>query len=403
MAVLKYGSQGSDVKDLQTRLNAKGYNLSTDGIFGKNTLSAVRDFQGKNNLTVDGIVGQNTRGELALAPELKGGGTATGGTSNTNVFSYNPYKESDVVTEAKTALDSHMAEGKPTYTNSWASQIADVITEINDRGKFSYDVNGDALYQQYKDKYIQQGKLAMQDTMGQAAAMTGGYGNSYAATVGNQAYQAHLSQLNNIIPELYQMAYDRYNQEGQDLYNQYSLLADREKFGYNRYRDSLSDWNNERTYLAGRYDSERAYDYGIYADDKSYAYNEHRNAIADEQWQKQFDLAVAQAGASVDKSTGKVVVAPSNPKMTTDDHSYWSEKFSDATTKAEAEALRRQLVTAGYSEMANQLMLQWEDAHKGDSITDTTVNSIKAVGGIKNNPKVQKSLLGDFLYKTFNR
>ena len=48
------------------------------------------------------------------------------------------------------------------------------------REDFQYDVNADALYQQYKDRYVELGKDAMEDTMGQAAALTGGYGSSYA-------------------------------------------------------------------------------------------------------------------------------------------------------------------------------------------------------------------------------
>jgi uncharacterized membrane protein YgcG len=220
-------------------------------------------------------------------------------------FSYDPYQESDTVSKAETALNSHLSQKPGEYKSQWQSQLDDTINKILNREKFSYDLNGDALYQQYKDKYIQQGKMAMQDTMGQAAAMTGGYGNSYAQSVGNQAYQASLENLNDIVPELYQMAYDKYNQEGQDLYNQYSMLGTQEAQDYGRYRDSVGDWQSDRGYLAGRYDSERTYDYGKYsddrtfaygqyADDKNYAYNEHRNAIADQQWQAEFEEAKRQ-------------------------------------------------------------------------------------------------------------
>ena len=66
--------------------------------------------------------------------------------------------------------------------------------------KFNYDVNGDPLYQQYKHSYMTQGKQAMEDTIGQAAAMTGGYGNSYATAAGGQAYQSYLDQLNDRYP-----------------------------------------------------------------------------------------------------------------------------------------------------------------------------------------------------------
>ena len=116
----------------------------------------------------------------------------------------------------------------------WFNQILEDIKGYKD---FSYDMNGDALYQQYKDKYIQQGKLAMMDTMGQAAAMNGGYGSSYAQSVGQQAYQASLDNLNDIIPELYQMAYDRWSDGKQDLYNQYGMLSNERQNEYGMHQD----------------------------------------------------------------------------------------------------------------------------------------------------------------------
>lgn len=223
------------------------------------------------------------------------------------------YSASQSVIDAQNALNQLLAQKPNAYQSAWQDQISDTISKITNRDKFSYDVNGDALYQQYKDKYIQQGKLAMADTMGQAAALTGGYGNSYAAAVGNQAYQAQLNNLNDIVPELYQMAYDRYNQETQDLYNQYSLYADRENTDYGRYRDTVSDWQSDRNYLSNRYDSERNFDYGVYSDQESAAqaqwnsdraaaydqyindytnaYEAYRDSVADSQWQAEYDLA----------------------------------------------------------------------------------------------------------------
>lgn len=110
----------------------------------------------------------------------------------------------------------------------------DILNRILNREDFSYDLSGDALYQQYKDQYMRQGSLAMQDTMGQAAALTGGYGNSYAQTVGQQAYNQYLGRLNEVVPELYSLARSRYAQEGNDLWNLYNVYADREAQEYNR-------------------------------------------------------------------------------------------------------------------------------------------------------------------------
>ena len=281
--------------------------------------------------------------------------TQAGNALNThNANKPGEYVQSNAVTNAKNALNTHLTQKPGAYNSPWRSQLNDTINNVKNR-EFSYDLNGDALYQQYKDKYIQQGKMAMGDAIGQASAMTGGYGNSYAQSVGQQAYQAQLQNLNDIVPELYQMALDKYNMEGQDLYNLYSMLSSEENrsygeyrdtvsdwnterdylsgrydsergFDYGVYRDSVSDWNTERDYLAGRYDSERTYDYGKYSDDRNFAYgqysddrtlaydqysndktlayNEYRNAIADEQWQKEYDLAISKASSTGGSSGG---------------------------------------------------------------------------------------------------
>ena len=314
-STLQKGSQGEETKRWQEFLNTQGYGLTVDGDFGDKTLAATRDYQSKNGLTVDGIVGKNTWGKAgySLSPSTT---DFQYDDFSYEDFTYDDYVESDTVKNAGAALDAHLATKPGEYNSQWQSQIQGIMDKIMNREQFSYDFNEDALYQQYKDKYIQQGKLAMADTMGQAAAMTGGYGNSYAQSVGQQAYQAQLDNLNDIVPEMYQMALDKYNQEGQDLYNQYGMLSDRENLDYSRYRDSVSDFLTERDYLAGRYDSERDYDYSKYNNERDFAYNqyssdraldydkyssdralsydEYRAKIEDEQWQKQYDESVRQ-------------------------------------------------------------------------------------------------------------
>ena len=296
------GSSGNSVAELQRLLNQNGYSLDEDGIFGDKTLAAVKDYQNKNGLTVDGIVGNKTWTSLSGTTGSTGSNNGAASEGFTyNAFAYDDYEESDTVKAASAALQSQINAKPGAYSSQWQGQINDMIDRILNREKFTYDVNSDALYQQYKDQYSALGKLAMQDTMGQAAGMTGGYGNSYAVTAGNQAYQQYLSKLNEVVPELYGMARDQYNQEGQELYNQYGLLSDQEDKDYGRYMDAYNQWASERDYLAGRYDSERNYDYskytadrnfayGQYSDDKSYAYTDYRNQIADEQWQAEQNL-----------------------------------------------------------------------------------------------------------------
>ena len=111
------------------------------------------------------------------------------------------------------------------YQSQYRDQIQGLYDRIANRKDFTYDVNADAMYQQLKDQYVQGGRMAMMDTMGQAQAMTGGYGNSYAQGVGQQAYQGYLQGLNEQVPNLYQMALNRYIQQGDQMLDQYSMLT----------------------------------------------------------------------------------------------------------------------------------------------------------------------------------
>ena len=307
---LSYGSQGSDVTELQKLLNNHGYGLDEDGIFGENTKNAVTDFQQKKGLTVDGIVGTNTWGTLdgTYTPSTNTGTTSTPAASTTTAdtgFQYDAYQESDTVKQAQALLNQQMANKPGAYNSAWQGQLDDVIGQILNREEFSYDLNEDALYQQYANQYINQGKMAMMDTMGQAAAMTGGYGNSYAQSVGQQAYQGYLQQLNDKIPELYQLALNQYQMEGDALYDQYAMLGAQEEQDYGRHRDEMSDWQTELGRLQDQYNAERDYDYGMwvdgrdfgygqYSDDRAYDYQAGRDKVADEQWQKEYDEAVRQ-------------------------------------------------------------------------------------------------------------
>ena len=155
--------------------------------------------------------------------------------------------------------------------------LQSVIDQRLNRGKFSYDLNGDALYQQYKDNYIQQGKMAMQDAMGQAAAMTGGYGNSYAATVGNQAYQGYLQGLNDVVPQLYQMALDRYNLEGNELDSKYNLLASDKASHMSEQEAALNRLMSQRDYYSGEAYNLHNTGYGEWSDRRDYDTNQYWN------------------------------------------------------------------------------------------------------------------------------
>ena len=348
---LSYGSKGSDVKTLQELLNQNGYSLDVDGVFGSKTQAAVKDYQTKNNLAVDGIAGNETWGSLS-GSKSSTGSTSQAGAADTG-FSYGDYAESDAVQQAYALLQQQLGNKPGAYTSQWEDQINGLIDQITNRDKFSYDLNGDALYQQYKDQYTQQGKMAMMDTMGQAQAMTGGYGSSYAQSVGQQAYQGYLQKLNEVVPELYGMALDQYNQEGQDLLNQYSLLASQEEQDYGRYRDDVSDYYAQLQQAYDQYNAERDYDYsqwadgrdfayGQYSDDRAYEYQQGRDAVADEQWQQEYEFALQKHNDSQKASSGSGGSGTKNTKN--------EEKNEQPTDKPENDG-----VPTNYQELVKYL------------------------------------------------
>lgn len=314
-ATLKYGSSGTDVEKLQKSLIDKGYDLGStgaDGVYGSKTQAAVTRYQKDNGLTEDGIAGNQTLGKLYAAPAATSPAAVTQADTAAQAqagFNYDPYERSDVVKQAEAMLQQQLSQKPGTYQSQWQTQLDEALNKILNREKFTYDLNGDALYQQYKDQYMLQGQQAMMDTMGQAAALTGGYGNTYAQTAGQQTYQGYLQQLNDRVPELYQLALDQYNREGEELYNQYGLYADREEQDYGRYRDSLSDYYTELDRLTedARYQGEQ--DYGKYMDGYNMAYGQYRDQVSDDQWmqslayQKERDqVADAQWQAEFDEA-----------------------------------------------------------------------------------------------------
>nr|DAH16394.1 MAG TPA: hypothetical protein [Caudoviricetes sp.] len=170
------------------------------------------------------------------------------------------YTPSGSVQAAQAYLEQVKSSKPGAYQSRWDDELTSLYDQIRNRKKFSYDMGTDPLYQQYREQYQRLGRLAMQDTMGQAAALTGGYGSTYGEQVGQQAYNAYLQNLNDIVPQLQQQAYQRYQDEGTNLYNQYSLVKGREDTDYGRYRDTVSDYYSDLSDARSAYNSERSLD-----------------------------------------------------------------------------------------------------------------------------------------------
>ena len=211
------------------------------------------------------------------------------GTIKTLLNKPKDYEESDEVKQAQEDLKNHYNSKPGDYQSNYADQIQGLLKDYENTKDFQYDFNADPLYQQYKDQYIQQGKMAMQDTMGNAAALTGGYGSSYASTAGNQAYQSSLNDLNNVIPSLYDRAYSKYRDDKSDKLQHMQVLQNLDDSDYKKYQDTLSDYYNTLNYLQSQ---------SQYLSESDY--NRYLNQLA--QWQYELEYYTGRADAAQQQS-----------------------------------------------------------------------------------------------------
>ena len=277
--MVAYGSQGGAVKQLQSELNKRGYQLDEDGIYGKKTKAAVRDYQKKSGLTmVDGIAGDETWGSLLSAPTMAEQQAAEQAAAAAAAEAARPearvtestarklaelergYQPSEDVAAARAYRDSVAAMQPEDYTSGFEARLQELYDQIAGREAFSYDPEEDEMYKHYARLYAAQGAAAMEDTMGQAAALTGGYGSSYAQAVGQQAYDHYLGELAALVPELRQAALAEYTQEGKALTDRYGLLRQQESAAYDRWQDTVAQWQKALAQAQSEYDDTAAQD-----------------------------------------------------------------------------------------------------------------------------------------------
>lgn len=277
---LKKGAQGNNVSAMQAALKNAGYDTQVNGAFDDATEAAIRQYQQANGLTVDGIAGNQTLSKLY--------GTEGAADSDT-------YTPSAAVTQAQKYLESLQQTKPGEYKNAWQDQLSGLLDRIQNREAFTYDPTNDPLYNIYKDRYIQNGRRAMQDTMGQAAALTGGYGNSYAQSVGQQQYNQYMEGLNDIVPQLQQQAWQQYQDEGNRLLQNYELVNQQENQDYSRWRGGLEDWERAQSAAQDAYNGAYDRDYNAFTGQRNWEMAVQQQQQARESELRQYAYQTAMA------------------------------------------------------------------------------------------------------------
>ena len=210
-------------------------------------------------------------------------------------------------TDSQNWLAAFLANNQPpSYQGKYDAQIDALLNQVLNRENFSYNVQNDPLYQQYADMYRREGDRAMKETMAEAAAGAGGM-NTYAVTAAQQAANQYASQLNDRIPELYQLAYQMYLSDLDTKVQSLGILQNADAAQYNRYQDTLNKWQNDRLFAYNMYQDaitqgnlQNQFNYNMYRDaitqgnwQNQFDYNRYQDAINQGNWQSQFDYNAA--------------------------------------------------------------------------------------------------------------
>lgn len=155
-------------------------------------------------------------------------------------------------TDAYDALKNYQAQAPGPYQSKYQSQIDSLMQQMNNR-KIGYNYQNDPTYQQYKRQYETSARRAGENAQANAAAVSGGYGSSWATTAGEDAYANAMSGLDDVANSLYGQALDSFVDEQNDMYTQLQNLMTAESQDQQRYNQELSNYYSNLNYYQQNY------------------------------------------------------------------------------------------------------------------------------------------------------
>ncbi len=155
--------------------------------------------------------------------------------------------------------------GAASYTDPYAERLESALSRLESREPFSYDPESDPVFQSYRDTYRREGDRVAKNTLGEAAALTGGQASTAAVAAASQARDYYNSKAGDVVPELYRLAWQMYQSEQNSLLGEIETLAGLSGAAYDRQTDRL------------------AQDYAIYKDERDFAYNQYQDVLSREQ------------------------------------------------------------------------------------------------------------------------
>lgn len=262
----------------------------------------------------------------------------------------------------------------PTYENAFAQQQKDLLDRILNREDFSWSKETDPQWSSYKKSYLREGDRATANALAQASAASGGRPSSYAVNAATQAGDYYATKLNDVIPTLYQQAYERYLDEYNMKLKDLNAVNQQEQLDYAKYIDRL-----------GQFNTDRGFAYQNYADD----YDRLRSQLADVQGQDQIDYAryldeasrQQTAQDSIRSQVDAILAAGGSPSANLVSESGYSSEYvkalEDAYRKQEAEKAAKKSGSGGGGTMS---LTTAKAMAKEGQFTDAVLNTLRKAG-----------------------
>lgn len=263
----------------------------------------------------------------------------------------------------------------PTYENTFAQQQKDLLDRILNREDFSWSKETDPQWSSYKKSYLREGDRATANALAQASAASGGRPSSHAVNAATQAGDYYATKLNDVIPTLYQQAYERYLDEYNMKLKDLNTVNQQEQLDYAKYLDRL-----------GQFNTDRGFAYQNYADD----YDRLRSQLADVQGQDQIDYARyldeasrrQTAQDSIRSQVDAILAAGGSPSANLVSESGYSSEYvkalEDAYRKQEAEKAAKKSGSGGGG--GTMSLTTAKAMAKEGQFTDTVLNTLRKAG-----------------------
>lgn len=204
----------------------------------------------------------------------------------------NPYAE-----QIQAALDKVM--NQQAWENPYSDQQKAALDAVTNREAFSYDPTQDVAWRNARKQYLREADRATQDTMGQAAGLTGGMASTAAMTAASQAGDYYRGQLNDRMADYQNMAYDRYLNDANLDFNKLNAVNNMSDSDYQKYWDSiglgfdqLSAVNNLRQQARDEFDTDRNFGYNQWTDELGFQSDKQNAALENERYKTEYGDAM---------------------------------------------------------------------------------------------------------------